>query len=340
MLGKQWLNRYLRNTGGSMIERCGDRQRKCDGLGKWPFHLFIQSLPVMLQLSLLLLACGLCKRMWSINIAVACVLITLTATGALFYLAIVVAGMSSYACPFQTPISIALRDPWKEVRCKFVSVAARCREAFSWTRRVWNKSSWQPHHHSPPATALESVQTQQPEPWLKPKDLAIIRKTNANDVRCVSWILRNITDPEALDAAIRFAATIRWFEDGINVEPPYDLIVSILETCFDSTTRLVPGLGDRAYHSAQAVLWIHVRARCISEKLSRRFPLLIIRCNTASLNRNLADLLGVYKGLDAPEVIAWMYRITPGLTSTHLQWTSNTLLHLCSSVIRNLRRLG
>jgi len=25
MLGKQWLNRYLRNSGGSMIERCGDR---------------------------------------------------------------------------------------------------------------------------------------------------------------------------------------------------------------------------------------------------------------------------------------------------------------------------
>ena len=28
MFGKQWLNRYLRNPGGSMIERCGDRQRK------------------------------------------------------------------------------------------------------------------------------------------------------------------------------------------------------------------------------------------------------------------------------------------------------------------------
>ena len=28
MLGKQWLNRYLRHSGGFMIERCGDRQRK------------------------------------------------------------------------------------------------------------------------------------------------------------------------------------------------------------------------------------------------------------------------------------------------------------------------
>ena len=41
MLGKQWLNRYLRNSGGSVIERCGDRQRKFDELEKWPFHSFV-----------------------------------------------------------------------------------------------------------------------------------------------------------------------------------------------------------------------------------------------------------------------------------------------------------
>jgi len=29
-----------------MIERCGDRQRKCDGLEKWPFRFFIDSLPL------------------------------------------------------------------------------------------------------------------------------------------------------------------------------------------------------------------------------------------------------------------------------------------------------
>lgn len=48
MLGKQWLNRYLRRAGGSMVERCGDRQRKFDGLQKWPFRFFIESLPIML----------------------------------------------------------------------------------------------------------------------------------------------------------------------------------------------------------------------------------------------------------------------------------------------------
>ena len=115
MLGKQWLNRYLRNEGGSMIERCGDRQRKCDGLKKWPFHLFVESLPVMLQIALLLLVCGLCRHMWSINTTVAGVLITLTVLGVLFYIGIVVAGTSSYKCPFQTPASLVLRRLWKKI---------------------------------------------------------------------------------------------------------------------------------------------------------------------------------------------------------------------------------
>jgi hypothetical protein len=55
MLGKQWLSRYLRHAGGSMIERCGDRQRKFDGLEKWPFRFCMESLPIMLQIALLLL---------------------------------------------------------------------------------------------------------------------------------------------------------------------------------------------------------------------------------------------------------------------------------------------
>jgi len=99
-----------------MIERCGDRQRKYDGLKKWPFHLFVESLPIMLQLSLLLLACGLCRYTWFINTSVASVLITLTVLGILFYFGIVIAGTSSYECPFQTPASTRLRSLWKVIR--------------------------------------------------------------------------------------------------------------------------------------------------------------------------------------------------------------------------------
>ena len=111
VLGKQWLSRYLRHAGGSMAERCGDRQRKIDGLGKWSFRLFMESLPVMLQIALLLLlACGLSRYAWSVNTSVARVVISFTALGVLFYIGIVAAGTSSYECPFQTPASEGLRN--------------------------------------------------------------------------------------------------------------------------------------------------------------------------------------------------------------------------------------
>ena len=158
MLGKQWLNRYLRNSGGSMIERCGDRQRKCDGLEKWPLHIFVESLPVMLQLALFLLACGLCQHMWSINTSVAYTLITLTGLGFLFYIGIVVAGMSSYACPFQTPASITLRSPRKKLQRGIVSFVVHCKRVLSWVHRMWNRSVRSLLRHQSPLIPLENIE--------------------------------------------------------------------------------------------------------------------------------------------------------------------------------------
>ena len=98
-----------------MVERCGDRQIKCDRLQKWPFHLIVESLPVMLQAALLLLACGLCRYMASVNTSVAYTLITLTGLRVLFYVGVIIAGASSYDCPFQTPGSTLLRRLWMKV---------------------------------------------------------------------------------------------------------------------------------------------------------------------------------------------------------------------------------
>ena len=51
MLGKQWINRYIRSRGGSAADKNWDRQQKLDGLEEWHFYLVIESLPVMLQLA-------------------------------------------------------------------------------------------------------------------------------------------------------------------------------------------------------------------------------------------------------------------------------------------------
>ena len=382
-----------------MIERCGDRQRKCDGLQKWPFHLFVESLPLMLQVALFLLASGLCRHMWSINTPIAGVLITLTALGVLFYLGIVIFGASSYECPFQTPLSVALRSTWKKagphITAAFlhiVAAGALLYKCLPWLlilttlHHLWEAIQCQILHvvlWLPPITTWYDSQypplpttqptPQQPIPWLAslhnlweniqckilhaalclpqtlpvfttqeglpittvnspwfmPTALATLQSTNANDVRCISWILWNITDPEALDAAIRLAGTIRWFEDGLNVEPPYDQIISILKGCFDSAGKVYPGSRDRAYYSAQAVLWIHIRAMCVSGDFAARFPLPTISYDTTSLDPDLGHLLIIYNEDTFPiPIIISLYTIYDKATPEHLQWISNALLHL------------
>jgi hypothetical protein len=149
------------------------------------------------------------------------------------------------------------------------------------------------HRHLPLGSA---------EPWLEPTDPDhSSEKTNTNDVRCVSWILSNITDPEALEAAIRLAGTIRWFEDGLNVEPPYILFVSTLKACFGPTGKVYPGLRDRAYHAAQAVLWIHTLALCKSAEFASRFSLPTIPHDTTFHDPDLQHLLQIYTGQHYPQ---------------------------------------
>jgi hypothetical protein len=109
MLGKQWVNRYLRNRGGSAADKSRDRQRKLDGFEKWHFHLAIESLPVMLQLALLLLGCALSRYLWTISRTVAGVIVAVTLFGVTSYIFLTLAATLYYNCPYQTPPSILAR---------------------------------------------------------------------------------------------------------------------------------------------------------------------------------------------------------------------------------------
>jgi len=110
MLGKQWLNRYAStDMRGSAIERSQSRQRKLDGVITWYFDHVMESLPLMLQIGLLLLSCALSQYLWGIDVTVASVVVGITSLGIIFYLLIVVAGAASEICPYQTPGARILR---------------------------------------------------------------------------------------------------------------------------------------------------------------------------------------------------------------------------------------
>ena len=327
MLAKQWLNRYLRNEGGSTVERCGDRQRKCDGLEKWPLHLFVESLPVMLQISLLLLACGLCRHMWSINTFVTYILIALTALGISFYLGIVVAGTSSYECPFQTPVSTVLRGLWKATRRQRLAIARSSGSALSLMNRASKRRIWRSSPPLSPPIALEGVYTIDGVLWW-PEDPEASQK-NADDIRCVSWILRSITDPEAIDAAIRLAGTIRWFEGGTDVSTSSWVIQCARVSCFDSSGRVYSGSTDRAYYCTKALLQIYVSELCRPREFIGTFRLSTPPhdSHAAPPGGGLAAVLDLYRCLWNDDIHAlYRHALSPTVGPVHLQWVSNLLL--------------
>ena len=110
MLGKQWLNRYAStDMRGSAIERSQSRQRKLDGIVRWYFDTVLESLPLMLQVALLLLGCALSRYLWGISLAIALVVLGVTSIGLLFYFFIIIVGTIWESCPYQTPGSHFLR---------------------------------------------------------------------------------------------------------------------------------------------------------------------------------------------------------------------------------------
>jgi len=356
-----------------MIERCGDRQRKFDGLEKWPFRFFVESLPMILQIALFLLMSGLSRYMWSVNTSVARIVISFTVLGLLFFIGIVIAGTSSYECPFQTPASIALRhlrDTWKTrklmaslslsnvislihatrraTRRLLVNLSlpntislvyatsvdaqqglvSTSRHLYGTTRRAlsWEfslsrimsgiRSTAREVGHQiiiqflridrafgntkyklvqrvrrlgragRLPTTIQDADRQPTAPQhgsglrVRVWNLEALRKQNMDNARCVCWVLRNITDPEAIDFAVRLAGTIRWFDGDPDHDPPFDFIVSTFEACFDSTKQLYPGMRDRAYFSARAILRISMSARVQSRERASKYPIPAIFSNS------------------------------------------------------------
>ena len=403
MLGKQWLTRYLRHTGGSIAERCGDRQRKSDGLEKWSFRLFIDGLPIMLQIALLLLACGLSRYMWSVNTSVARVVISLTVLGLLFYVGIVAAGTSSYGCPFQTPVSIGLRyvitqrffispihvawrntqeflvgvpppspisliyatwmDIWQrlvplphrffniirnpsrivsgihitvpEVGYQIIFLLLRIDQAFrNASRRLVQRTRYIRRAGLLPTTTVEdmerrsAVRRNSPRLLVRVRNLEALRKQNTDNLCCVCWVLQNITDPEAIDSAIRLAGTIKWFDGDSDHDPPFDLIVSTFEACFDSAKQLHTGMKDRAYFSARAILRINLGART-RYGLASKYRIPEVSSNTSQYTdpdlRHIIHMLKCNFNSDRPTLD---FPRTGTNTHDHLLWMSNLFVHL------------
>lgn len=63
----------------------------------------MDSLPVMLEVALLLLGCVIPRYLWEIDMTIVLVVLIFTSFSVLFYISIVIAGVAYPSCPYQTP---------------------------------------------------------------------------------------------------------------------------------------------------------------------------------------------------------------------------------------------
>jgi hypothetical protein len=228
MLGKQWLNRYASvDMRGSVIERSQNRQRKLDGIIAWYFNHVLESLPLMLQLALLLLGCALSQYLWGIDITIASVVLGVTALGVLFYLFIVVAGVASEGCPYQTPWTNIIRY----LLLLFVEHSSLHHTSVDWLRSTTRKSATEVIIDAPlfplallRALAIDALRlgrltfrtlvsfTRRVRGWALGAspilDQAFDYQVTKMDFRCISWMLQTSSDKTTNLLTLNFLKTI------------------------------------------------------------------------------------------------------------------------------------
>ena len=264
MLAKQWVNRYLRNRGGSAADKSRDRQRKLDGLERWYFRLVIESLPVILQLALLLLGCALSRHLWTISRAVAGIIIAFTLFGIISYVFFTVAAALSYDCPYQTPPSTIVRTSIRymtrshstlvhSLQFVMASIAGISSHSIKNLKRILQ--GFHPDARSIVGGFGHAAVPQ----WETPEiPLAVVTlpvrifegihidwDSCKADTRCIAWMLSSTTDSDVIHSTVQFAADMVWYPELAAALSPHVLAGLFFECLLDG--RVIP---DRLEHAA------------------------------------------------------------------------------------------
>ena len=259
MLGKQWVNRYLRRHGGSAAEKSRDRQRKLDGFNKWNFRLVIESFPVMLQLALLLLGCALSLYLWTTSRTVARVILAFTLSGVILYIFFTLAASLYYDCPYQTPTSILTRiiirhlmqsdtplarslrplisslPSTKDLRRLLGCLLSGVRGGFG---NLYSRPTVGEGTEGIPLAVVVAPPTRIFE------DLPVNWEVYEGDSRCISWVLDYTTDPDVMFSSVQFATDMIWYPEIAGVVSPHILADRFFDCLLDG--RVIPGRSEHA----------------------------------------------------------------------------------------------
>ena len=352
MLGKQWVNRYVRNRGGSAADKSRDRQRKLDGFERWHFHLAIESLPVMLQVSLLLLGCALSQYLWTISHTVAGVVVAVTLFGFTSYLVLTLAATFCYDCPYQTPPSTITRTAI-EYLTRSENKFARSLRSFAASLPSINLRPIFLRLRSGIIMVLENfghTPSRATGPEHPPLAVVVAPPTEIfggisidlevckADVRCISWVLESTTDADVIYSTVRFAADMIWYPEIAGAVSPHVLADLFFDCLLGG--EVIPGKLEHASSIGMAlasVLTVQLsmgpqaedpqeNCRHINSKLQNKStgrPQSVFSLVVAVLRSIASD------PTSRRQIIGEIQRSTPDhLSITHRLWLSRMMLYV------------
>jgi hypothetical protein len=107
-MAKQWIREYTNFGMASPRESLRMRQYRYEGLLQWGVFEIIGTLPVLLQIAVILFLIGLIDLLWSLHHAVAAIFTVLAAIPILMAVCMAFIPVFSSSCPYRSPFSFFL----------------------------------------------------------------------------------------------------------------------------------------------------------------------------------------------------------------------------------------
>jgi len=327
MLGKQWLNLHVE---GSLIDRSRHRELRMRGMITWRFKFIMECLPLIMQVSLLLLGCALARYMWDLSRTVSAAIAAFTVFGFLFYLVIVFAATFWKTCPFQTPASFVFR---------YILNLIKSRE-FRWVKGLPNRLSrlFRPKGSDQSFKTAMSVFDQSLDHGESDRET-----TFSSDTNCISTMLRMASGSDAIVAITRFISEVNWSLHArtIPLLQVYHELCKSFEFLRDGRVLVRPGMKDQAHESAKALLHLRIQRSCAnstddSDIVASKLPPILWYYSKKKEDHDLDSTLRVIDTVfikDKP--IPWD-RFS--LSDSHYCWLSN-VLRLRAWEVRNAGHL-
>ncbi|KAL1677194.1 hypothetical protein EV122DRAFT_279317 [Schizophyllum commune] len=202
VLVKQWLLAYNSNVSGTPKHQALARQFRLIGVERWNVPLIVGLLPMLLHVSLLLFFVGLALYVFTLDSAIAWVVVALAVTVYALYLLANVLPMLDSQCPYKTPLSqygyIVLRHLLDKVLGwidragleELPDPSTRSPRARSWILRLV----------APLARMFSLSSTRTPRAR---EANAIARSEKSLQIECLSWVHVTSSNPSAISITVQ-----------------------------------------------------------------------------------------------------------------------------------------